>query len=180
MDSCPRTGSSSSYVFSPGVLTVGRIEAGTASYIIPETATLHGTIRTLSSETRSTLVAGVARVSRGVAAAHGLEAEVHNEPGYPVTVNDDRFAEFVLEAGRQLLGSEHSLQQPTPELATEDFAYVLEKVPGVMMSLGTRPSGFDHAEAPHVHSNHYLLNEAAPPIGIGMYAAVALKFLHSS
>lgn len=166
-------------VFSPGVLTVGRIEAGTASNIIPETATLHGIIRTLSPETRATLVGGLARVSRGVAAAHGLEAEVHNQPGYPVAVNDDRFAELVLEVGRELLGSEHSLHPSTPELATEDFAYVLERIPGAMSSLGSRPAGFDHLDAPHNHSNRYLFNEAALPFGIAMHAAVALKFLSS-
>ncbi len=62
-------------VFSPAVLTVGKIEAGTAANIIPETATLHGTIRTLSPATRATLVEGVRRVAHGVSAAHGLEAE---------------------------------------------------------------------------------------------------------
>src|SRR5262249_2300973 len=73
-------------VFSPAVLTIGRIEAGTASNIIPETATLSGTVRTLSPETRATLIGGLGRVARGVASAHGLEAELHHKPGYPVTV----------------------------------------------------------------------------------------------
>jgi hippurate hydrolase len=166
-----------SNVFSPGVLTIGRIEAGTASNIIPETATLAGTIRTLSPETRGTLVGGLARVARGVAAAHGLEAEVQHKAGYPVTVNDERFTEFVMDTGRELLGAEHCLQQLTPQLAGEDFSYVLEKIPGVMMSLGTRPADASETNAPHAHSNHYRLNEDALPIGVAMYAAVALKYL---
>ena len=170
----------STNVFSPGVLTVGRIEAGTAANIIPETATLHGTIRALSPETRATLVGGVARVSRGVASAHGLEAVVRNEPDNPVTINDERFVEFVLDVGRELLGAEHCLHQPTPQLAGEDFSYLLERIPGAMIVLGTRPVGFEHSEAPHAHSNRYLFNEEALPIGTAMYAAVALQYLNAS
>jgi hippurate hydrolase len=89
----------STNVFAPGVLTVSRIEAGTAAQIIPETAILQGTIRTLSAETRATLVGGVARVSRGVASAHGLEADVRVEPDNPVTVNNDRLSNLCWTSG---------------------------------------------------------------------------------
>ena len=164
-------------VFTPGVLTVGKIEAGTAPNIIPEAATLRGTIRTLSAHTRSTLVEGLHRVAHGVCAAHGLDAEVNNEPGYPVTVNDADFAHFVLETGRELLGGEHSIQQPTPQMPGEDFAYVLEQIPGAMSSLGTRPAGYAEGEAPNAHSNRYLLNEDAMINGVAMYAGVALAYL---
>jgi hippurate hydrolase len=164
-------------VFSPAVLTVGRIEAGSASNIIPETATLQGTIRTLSPATRATLVDGVRRVAHGVCAAHGLEAEVTNHAGYPVTVNDADFAHFVIDTGRDILGAENSIEQPSPQLAGEDFAYVLERIPGAMSSLGTRPPGFAEGQAPNAHSNRYLLNEGALAAGVAMYAGVALAYL---
>jgi hippurate hydrolase len=164
-------------IFAPGVLTVGKIEAGTASNIIPEIATLEGTMRTLSSATRTTLVEGLQRVARGVASAHGLEAEVTIEAGYPVTVNDADFARFVLEVGQQVLGTEHAVEQPSPQMPGEDFAYVLQKIPGAMSSLGTRPPGFDEGAAPNAHSNRYLLDEAAMAGGIAMYAGVALAYL---
>jgi amidohydrolase len=164
-------------VFTPGVLTVARIEAGTASNIIPEVATLRGTIRTLSAHTRSTLVEGLHRVAHGVASAHGLDAEVRNDPGYPVTVNDADFARFVLETGQQILGADRCVEQPSPQMPGEDFAYVLEQIPGAMASLGTRPAGFGEGEAPNAHSNRYLLNEEALASGIAMYAGVALAYL---
>ncbi|MBV9322422.1 MAG: amidohydrolase [Chloroflexi bacterium] len=164
-------------VFSPAVLTIGKIQAGTASNIIPEIATLDGTIRTLAPETRATLVEGVHRVARGVSAAHGLEAEVTNTAGYPVTVNDADFARFVLATGREILGAEHCLEQPSPQLAGEDFAYVLEHIPGAMSSLGTRPFAYAEGEAPNAHSNRYLLNEEALAAGMAMYAGVALAYL---
>jgi len=164
-------------VFTPGVLTVARLEAGTGSNIIPEVATLRGTIRTLSAHTRTTLVEGLHRVAHGVSAAHGLDAEVRNDPGYPVTVNDAEFARFVLETGRKVLGPDRCVEQPSPQMPGEDFAYVLEQIPGAMASLGTRPAGFAEGEAPNAHSNRYLLNEDALASGMAMYAGVALAYL---
>jgi hippurate hydrolase len=156
---------------------VGKIQAGTAANIIPETATLEGTIRTLSPETRAKMVEGMQRVAHGICAAHGLEAQVSHKPGYPVTVNDDDFARFVLDTGRELLGEERCLEQPSAQLAGEDFAYVLEQIPGAMASLGTRPFGYAEGDAPNAHSNRYLLNEEALVAGMAMYAGVALAYL---
>jgi hippurate hydrolase len=164
-------------VFSPGVLTVGSINAGTAANIIPEIATLRGTVRTLSPETRTTLVSGLERVARGVCAAHGLEVEITHDPGYPVTINDEEFTRFVMDTGRTLLGDQRCLEQPSPQLAGEDFAYLLQQIPGAMASLGTRPFGYAEGEAPNAHSNRYLLNEEALATGTALYAAVALAYL---
>jgi amidohydrolase len=164
-------------IFAPGVVTVGKIQAGSAANIIPEIATLVGTVRTLSPATRSKVVEGLHRVAHGIADAHGLDAEVRVDAGYPVTVNDAEFARFVLEVGRETLGTDNCLEQATPQMAGEDFAYVLEHIPGAMASLGTRPAGFDEGEAPNAHSNRYLLNEDALVTGIAMYAAVALRYL---
>lgn len=126
-------------VFEPGVVTVGKIEAGTTNNIIPETATLTGTVRTVAAGTRAIILEGLRRVARGVADAHGVAATVTIDAGYPVTVNDADFARFVLNVGRLLLGAENAPEQATPLMAAEDFSYVLEQVPGAMMSLGSRP-----------------------------------------
>ena len=122
-------------VFAPGVVTVGKIEAGTTNNVIPETATLVGTVRTVAPATRTRILEGLRRVARGVADAHGVAATVEIKEGYPVTVNDADFARFVLHVGQRLLGSENAPEQATPEMAAEDFSYVLERVPGAMMSL---------------------------------------------
>jgi hippurate hydrolase len=164
-------------IFDPGVVTVGKIEAGTARNIIPEVATAVGTVRTLSSGTRNHILEGIGRLARGIAEGHGLVAEVAIERGYPVTVNDADFARFVLDVGREVLDREHVFEQATPQMAAEDFSYVLEQVPGAMASLGTRPPEFAEGEAPNAHSNRYLLHEQAMVAGIAMYAGVALAYL---
>lgn len=164
-------------VFEPAVLTVAKIEAGTINNIIPETATLHGTVRTLAPATRTLVLEGLRRTARGIAEAHGLSASVEIDDGYPVTVNDAAFAQFALEVARQVLGVEHAPEQRTPQMAAEDFSYVLERVPGAMMALGSRPNGMPEAEAPNPHSNRYLLEEEAMVTGVAMHTAVALGYL---
>jgi hippurate hydrolase len=162
------------HVFDPAVVTIAKIEAGTTRNVIPETATLLGTVRTVSEATRESVLAGVRRVAQGIAAAHGAEAEVEITRGYPPTVNDDRFARFVLDTARELLGPDGAAQASHPMMGAEDFSYVLQRVPGTMANLGTRPDG---GHAYPNHSNRMLLNESALATGVAMHAAVALRFL---
>src|SRR6185295_9963534 len=92
------------HVFDPAVVTIARIEAGTTRNVIPETATLLGTMRSVSEATRELLIEGARRVAEGIAMAHGAEATVEITRGYPVTVNDGGFARFVLDTAREALG----------------------------------------------------------------------------
>jgi hippurate hydrolase len=84
----------------PVVITVTMLRAGTTNNVIPETATLTGTIRAHSEAAREKAHEGVHRVADGVARAHGVEAEVKLVPGYPVTVNDGDFDGFVQSVAR--------------------------------------------------------------------------------
>ena len=160
-------------VFDPAVLTIAKIEAGTTRNIIPETASLLGTVRTVSETTREEMLAGIRRVAEGVAAAHGAEVAVDLIRGYPVTVNDTRFAAFVLDTAREVLGPERTHEMRHPVMGSEDFSYVLQRVPGAMANLGTRP---DTGPAFPNHSNRMLVNESALAAGIAMHVAVALRF----
>ena len=163
--------------FEPGIVTVAKIEAGTTYNVIPESAVLKGTIRTVAPATRKQVFAGLERLVRGIAEAHGLTAEAHIDEGYPVTVNDPSFAGFVLDVSQRLLGPEATQEMTHPQMAAEDFSYVLERIPGAMASLGSRPPQFGEGDAPNAHSNRYLLDEQAMVNGIAMYAQVALEFL---
>jgi amidohydrolase len=163
-------------VFDPAVLTIAKIEAGTTRNVIPETANLLGTVRTVSEATRETMLAGVRRVAEGVAAAHGAEVSVELIRGYPVTVNDARFAGFVLDTARELLGVERTHEMRHPVMGSEDFSYVLQRIPGAMANLGTRP---DTGPAFPNHSNRMLVNESALATGIAMHVAVALRFFRN-
>lgn len=161
--------------FDPAVLTVAKIEAGTTRNIIPETASLLGTIRSVSEKTRKNMLEGIKRVAEGVAAAHGATVEVNLIRGYPVTVNDDAFAERVMRVATELLGPERVQPMATPIMGSEDFSYVLQRVTGAFAFLGTRPA---EGPAPPNHSNRMIVNESALPNGVALHVAVALDFLN--
>jgi hippurate hydrolase len=163
--------------FDPAVVTVAKIRAGTTHNVIPETATLWGTIRTVSENTRNAVIADIERVAKGIAGAHGAAAEVEVVRGYPVTVNDDRAVRFALETASSVLGPEQSLEIPQPVMGAEDWSYVLQEVPGCMAFLGTRPPGVPPAEVAPNHSNRMVLHEPAMANGIAAYAGVALRWL---
>jgi hippurate hydrolase len=164
-------------VFDPAVVTVAHIEAGSTNNVIPDTAFLEGTIRTLSAERRADVVTAVRRVAIHVGAAHGLEVEFEHEEGYPVTVNDPGAAAAVLAAAAELLGERASTLAPAPVMGAEDFSYVLQRVPGALAWLGACPPGLDPAAAPANHSNLVVFDEEPLPAGVALYAQMALGAL---
>ncbi len=164
-------------VFDPAVLTVSRISTGTTSNIIPETAELEGTIRTLSEATRARVFEEAVRVCEHVAAAHGCTAVVDVEHGYPVTVNDPTVGTQLVDLAGRMLGERHAGPMPHPMMGAEDFSYILARVPGAMAFLGACPPGNDPQTAPGNHSNRVVFDESALVHGVALYAAFALDAL---
>jgi hippurate hydrolase len=166
--------------FDPVVVSVTRVSSGTTNNVIPATAHLLGTIRSVSERARRGIHEGIRRVVSGVAAAHDVEAKVNLLEGYPVTVNHDGFARFARGVASDLVGSEAVIDMRTPIMGAEDFSYILERVPGAMVFLGARPSGGAPGRAPApLHSNRMLLEESVLATGAALHAAVALRFLES-
>jgi amidohydrolase len=162
-------------VFDPAVLTVAHIAAGTTYNIIPETAHLEGTVRCVSEQRRAAMPDLVRRVVAGVSAAHGLEADVRYTQLYPVTVNDAGVFERVWEIARSVLGDSEVHTMPAPMMPGEDWSYVLQRLPGVMVNLGGRPRDRELAGFPQNHSNQVVFDEEAMAAGVALYAAVALE-----
>ncbi|HJQ45652.1 MAG TPA: M20 family metallopeptidase [Amycolatopsis sp.] len=166
-------------VFDPAVVSVTRIEAGTTTNIIPETAVLEGTVRTLSEQTRALVRAELPKVCEAVGTAHGCRVLVDVEPGYPVTVNDAGEASRVLALAHEVLGADRVFTMPDPIMGAEDFSYVLQRVPGCFAFLGACPPDLDAGAAPSNHSNRVVHEESAFSAGVAMYAAVAMDALRA-
>jgi hippurate hydrolase len=164
-------------VFDPAVVTIASFAAGTTHNIIPPTATLRGTMRTLSASTRSAVRHHVQRIAEGIGAAHGLGVTVELIPGYPVTVNDGSVAANVREVLGGLLGPERVPAMDFPIMGAEDWSYVLNEVPGAMAFLGACPPDLEPDHAAPNHSNLVVFDEAAFSTGVATYAAVALDTL---
>ena len=107
--------------FDPAVVTVAQIQAGSTNNVIPESARLIGTIRSVSESTRARVHAGIARIAEHIARAHGAEASVEITPGFPVTVCDARAVALAERAVTTLLGAEAWQTMERPIMGAEDF-----------------------------------------------------------
>lgn len=162
-------------VFDPVVVTVGKITAGTKENIIPDTATLAATVRTLSEETRSAMRERITRLATGIAAAHGLSAEVEYGFGYPVTVNDQDEFDFARQVVVDLFGEDRWADMPNPELGAEDMSFVLNEVPGAYLFVSAcvgDPSRADANHSPRAAFDDSVVADAA-----AFLAEVALRRL---
>ena len=117
------------------------------------------------------------RLCRGIAEAHGLQAEVEWETLYPVTVNDADEAGFLAATAADLFGEQASVELPHPHPGAEDFSRVLAAVPGAMAFLGATPPGADPETAPFNHSPLAVFDEAVLSSGAALYAKLAMDRL---
>ena len=163
--------------FDPAVVTVGRIEAGTTNNVIPERAILEGTIRSFSERTRKTVHANLERLVPAIALAHGATAIIDIDPGFPVTVCTEPAVNLAERVAQSLFGPQAWRTMPTPAMGAEDFAYVLQKVPGAMAFLGATPEGGDWRSCCALHSNRMVLDEAVMARGVAMHCAYAEAYL---
>lgn len=164
-------------VFDPVVLTVAKITGGTTFNVIPDTAEIAGTMRSLSAHNRERLRETVIQIANGIAGAHGLDADVTINEGFPVTVCDPRAVDLGEEVTREMFGNHAFLRLENPIMGAEDFAYVLEKVPGAMFFLGVSREGEDWTQCCGIHSNRMMVDETALPSGSALLAGLAERFL---
>lgn len=139
-------------VFDPVVITVGKLRAGHATNVIPDTAMFEATVRTLSADVLAKVRTEVRDLAHHIARAHGLDAHVRFTPRYPVTRNDPAETGFALDVAGRVLGPDHVTGEHPPLMGSEDFSKVLEKVPGTLMFFGTTPTGPTAETTPDVHS----------------------------
>lgn len=163
-------------VADPAVLTIAAIHAGTAHNIIASTAELRGTLRSLSAATREASIAAFRRIVEQVAAAHGAEGEAIVSTGYPALINDPRAVALAAEV-TAAAGLGDWLTLPAPLMVAEDFAYVLDAVPGAMVFLGAAPAGSDANANPPLHNSRMRIAEEVMTRGVALHCAFAEAFL---
>jgi amidohydrolase len=153
----------------PAVLTVGEIGAGSAFNIIPETARLGGTVRTLNEDLRRKMPGRIEQIARGVAGGMRGDAELDYTFSYPVTMNDEGAARRALGVIGDLFGEEHTLELPNPSMGAEDFSFFLEKIPGAFIWLGVGE------DVSFLHTPTFAFDEEILPLGSALLTALALE-----
>jgi hippurate hydrolase len=152
------------------VVTVGSVHGGVASNVIPESVTLTGTLRAMLPSVRAALHEQVRNVATSIAHAYGVTANVALEYGTPPVVNPTREAEWARRAASRILGEEAIVPFGITNMAGEDFAFYLEKIPGAFLRIGARePAG----EATAAHNPHFLPSEESIFVGSAVLAECA-------
>jgi amidohydrolase len=155
------------------VVTVGQFHSGTANNIIPMSAVIHGTIRTMNEETRIMAREKLTTISNGIGAAFGMDVKVTLNEGYPVTVNHPDAVERFLGVARATIGEEFVSDQAIPTMGGEDFAYYGAECPACFYQLGLVPHGQD--SYPSVHTPLFDFNDDAIEVGVKLMKALALS-----
>jgi len=147
------------------VVSVTRIQGGEAYNVIPQSATLAGTVRAFSRPVMERIDAALRRIAKGVAEGFGAKAEVEIDWKFAPTVNDPKEAEFAAGVCAAVVGAERVERDPPLIMASEDFSFMLEKVPGCYLNIGNG-SGETSCE---VHNPGYDFNDAALPFGAAFF-----------
>jgi amidohydrolase len=147
------------------VVSVCTVKAGDAFNVIPQTAMLLGTVRTLSPDVRDLAETRIRAIVENVCAAFGATAEVDYDRGYPVTMNDPDKTEFMANVARAVSGENAVDTTVLPLMGAEDFSYMLEQRPGAYIFLG-------NGDTAGVHHPAYDFNDEASPYGVSLWAKI--------
>jgi hippurate hydrolase len=155
------------------VLSVTQIHAGDAYNVIPERAFIRGTARAFTPETLALIERNMRRIAAGVASGFGATADLDFRIVFPPLVNDAAEAEFIADVASELVSSDNVNRNGNLVMASEDFAYMLNRRPGAYIQIGngSTPGGCE------VHNPGYDFNDAALPFGAGLFASMAERKL---
>lgn len=155
------------------VISVGSIQSGTVNNIIPETAELKLTIRSLKDETRELLKKRIEEIVAGVCRAMGADYHIDYVFGYPAVHNDSTAVDVVKAVAEELLGADNVQISSTPTMGGEDFAYFAREVPAAMFGLGAQPENPE--EVYPGHNPKFKVNEDCIKIGMEMMVGIVLR-----
>ena len=152
------------------VLSVTRIVAGDAYNVIPQSATLSGTARTFSKVTMKLLEDGLRRVAQGVAAGFGATAEVDFRYIFAPLINDPEQTSVIADTAAALVGEANVDRTKPPSMGSEDFSFMMERVPGAYIQVG-------NGDSAQLHNPAYNFNDECTPYGAAVLATVAERKL---
>jgi amidohydrolase len=157
----------------PAVVTIGALHAGKASNVIPETAVMTGTIRSVTEEQRTLLARRVTEIAEGVGAAMRAEVDIAIKWGVPALVNDPEMARLVRSAAAEVVGPDNAVEGEL-KVVSEDMAEVLNRIPGCFFFVGSRITerGLTYGH----HHPRFDIDETALAIGMETMTRTAIRY----
>jgi hippurate hydrolase len=159
------------------VITVGSLQAGEANNVIPQSATLKLSVRSLDRGVRQLLNQRIREVVEGQAQSFGVKASIEFLGGYPVLVNTLAETDFARQVALELVGAENVELQTAPLTGSEDFAFMLEQVPGSYLLIGNGDEASGGHGACMVHNPNYDFDDGNIAIGSAYWVKLTEKFL---
>lgn len=161
----------------PLVVTIGKIEGGVRSNIIPDAVTLTGTLRTLDPAVRLDVQERVKRTAQNIAAASGASADVTigTDVAYPVTFNDPALTARMVPTLMRVVGA-GQLVETQPQTVAEDFSFYQQKIPGFYVFLGVRRPGASLDEYAPNHSPRFKVDESGLQLGVRVLANLVVDY----
>jgi amidohydrolase len=162
----------------PAVVTIGAINGGNRSNIIPESVTMLGTIRTFSPEDEKMIIERIKTIAIKTAEANGATAElkIPYSNHYPVTYNNPELVAQMLPTLQATAGKENIILRKA-ETGAEDFSFYEEKVPGIFLHLGGLPKGGDPVKAPAHHTPDFFIDESGFTLGVKALCNLTLDYM---
>ena len=151
------------------VISITQFHAGSAGNVIPEEATLNGTVRTLNPDVQDEIEPLMRQIIETTAAAHGATAVLDYERGYPPVVNAPSATERLALAASKIVGLENVVREGPPRMGGEDFSFMARKVPGCFIRVGQARADFGNVP---VHNPKYDFNDEILPLGSSLWAAL--------
>lgn len=160
---------------SPAVLSICAIQSGDISgfAVIPDTARMSGTLRSLDKDTRKVMVDALERLARSLEAYYGCTIELNIEDKFEVTYNEEAATDSATKVIRETFGAEALASNHKPTMGGEDFSYMLAACPGAYIHLGAGDEEHTHG----LHNPGYDFNDKAIPYGVELLAGLALESL---
>jgi amidohydrolase len=152
------------------VLSITRIQSGDAYNVIPHSATLAGTVRTLKPDVMEMIRENMERLSSSLAAGFGAEATMDFRLLFAPLVNNAQEAIAYGDAAAQLVGEDNVRRDAPPGMGSEDFSFMLEQVPGAHINLG-------NGDSAALHNHRYDFNDETIPYGVALFATIAERKL---
>ena len=159
------------------VITVGSLQAGEANNVIPQSATLKLSVRSLDRGVRQLLNQRIREVVEGQAQSFGVKASIDFQGGYPVLVNTQAETDFARQVALELVGADNVELQTLPLTGSEDFAFMLEQVPGSYLFIGNGDEASGGHGACMVHNPNYDFDDGNIAIGAAYWVKLTERFL---
>lgn len=160
------------------VISIGRINSGIRENIIPETLEMSGTIRTFDVEMQKLIHEKIKLTATKIAESTGAQAVVTIDKKMPVTFNNEKLTNQMVNSLKRAAG-ENNVNEIPPDTGSEDFAYYLEKVPGMFFFVGACPLNADPAKAASHHTPDFMMDEGSMSVGLKAMLQLTVDYMYA-